>query len=84
MSRKEKIQQILERQFSITCLEVIDISAEHHGHAGYSMESHFQLQIGAKEFQSLGTLQSHSMVYKALHSVFGEGLHSLSIKIIQP
>ncbi|MFZ4124614.1 MAG: BolA family protein [Rickettsiales bacterium] len=81
MSRKEQIEQRLHETFAPTELVVLDDSAKHAGHAGAQPEgqTHYSVEIIAEAFRGKSRVESHRMVYEALHGMFEEGLHALAI-----
>lgn len=82
---KNKIQQKLEAAFSpLSILEVINESHKHRGHRGSpeTGDSHFKLRIKAPAFDGLSRVAAHQLIYKTLDSEFKEGLHALSIEIL--
>lgn len=83
MSRKDNIQTklgVLNPHF----LKVIDQSQEHAGHSGNpdgSLESHFSIEIAAKELENLPLVKQHRIINELVKEEFDQGLHALSIKI---
>jgi BolA family transcriptional regulator, general stress-responsive regulator len=84
MNRLARIQQQLQA-LDPTVLEVINESAQHHGHAGDdgSGESHLLVRISAKAFAGQTKLSCHRMVYDMLKVEFSHGLHALRIETIE-
>jgi BolA protein len=60
-------------------LEIIDDSARHAGHAGAREGGHFRVVVVADAFKGLSQLQRHRMVYAAVDSLMGRGIHALNI-----
>ena len=84
METKDKINEILTKQFDITHLEVIDDSAKHAGHAG-AMESgggHFFVTIVSNDFEGKNLLTRHRMVNTALKEELKAAIHALGIKAL--
>ena len=83
MSRKEIIQtklSVLNPHF----LKVIDESSLHAGHIGNpsgTAESHFIIEINAKELDGLSLIKQHRIINNILKDEFDNGLHALSIRI---
>ena len=83
---QQEMEQLLMEAFSPTRLEVINDSANHHGHAGDdgSGESHFTIIIEAQIFDGQSRLNRQRMVNKALGDIPGERVHALAIKASAP
>jgi len=78
----ELIKQRLTESLSPSHIEVIDNSAQHHGHPGAaSGGGHFQLIISSPEFANKSMLESHRMIYDALGELMKHEIHALSITI---
>ena len=77
-------EEILQKQFQIDFLEVTNNSHLHLGHVGDngSGNTHFKIEIKAKELAGLSKINSHRAINKALNSLSEKGLHALEIKII--
>lgn len=67
-------------------LEIIDESELHSGHADNpgSSETHFRITLSSNHFKSKTKLEQHKIVNQILKEEFKNGLHALSIKIIEP
>lgn len=65
-------------------LEIIDQSTSHAEHFEdvNSSETHFKINIAAEIFHDLSLLKQHNMVNELLKEEFNDGLHALSINII--
>ena len=75
-------KETLIQAFSPTYIELIDESHHHVGHPGASSGGqHFKLIIAAPAFEGKPLLQSHRLIYDALGSAIGTGIHALSIEI---
>ena len=82
----QEIEQLLQRAFAPTRLEVINDSAKHHGHAGDdgSGESHFTVVIESAAFADASRLERQRMVNRALGDIPGQRVHALAIRAIAP
>lgn len=82
----QEIAQLLNAALSPTRLDVINDSAQHHGHAGDdgSGESHFTVVIEAEAFAGVNRLQRQRMVLSALGDIPGQRVHALAIRAIAP
>ncbi len=82
MSVTNEIRQRLEAAFAPSRLEVVNESARHAGHGGDdgSGESHFAVVIRADALASLGRVQRHRAVHKALGDLTTR-VHALALDI---
>ena len=66
-------------------LELIDESHLHAGHAGAQGGArHFRLRILSKQFQGLGTLARHRLVYDCVRDLMPHPIHALAIEAGTP
>ena len=84
-SRRDKIIELLNLEFSPVTLAVRDISEKHHGHAGWREggETHFEVDIGAEALRGLSRIDAHRKVNDALADEFAGGMHALQIRILR-
>lgn len=84
-SRRERIIAILTDGFAPHQLDVRDVSAEHHGHAGWREggETHFEVDIAAEALAGLSRIDGHRRINDALAGELDAGLHALQIKILR-
>ncbi len=75
------LREKLEAALAPLQIRILDESAHHVGHAGArdAGESHFRLEIVAKQFSGLNRVARHRLIYEALGNAFSEGLHALQI-----
>lgn len=68
------------------CLELLDESAKHHGHAGWKPggNTHWRLTIVAEAFRGKPALARHRMVYQALGELMDDPIHALAITARTP
>jgi BolA protein len=80
---KKEIEEILQKQFQIDFLEVTNNSHLHARHMGDngSGNTHFKIEIKAKELAGLSKINAHRAVNKLMNPLFEKGLHALEIKI---
>ena len=85
MSRQDRIIALLDEQFSPNHLDVRDVSAQHHGHAGWREggETHFEVSIRAAGLSALSWIEAHRAVNDALACELEAGLHALQIQILR-
>ena len=86
MTRAERIETTLRREFSPAELSVTDESAHHAGHAGARPEgeTHFHVRIVSAAFTGLSRVERQRRINAALASEFEGGLHALSLKALSP
>ena len=67
-------------------LEVANVSARHHGHAGDNGtgESHFEVLVVSSEFAGKSRLERHRMVNSLLAEELKGRIHALAIKALSP
>ena len=82
MAVSDEITQRLTEAFAPTALEVVNESHRHAGHAGDdgSGESHFRVMIRAPAFASMGRVDRHRAVQKALGDL-NRRIHALALDI---
>ncbi|HEY2403051.1 MAG TPA: BolA family protein [Steroidobacteraceae bacterium] len=78
-NRTEALRTALQKELAPVSLEIIDDSARHAGHAGAREGGHFRVVVVADAFKGLSQLQRHRMVYAAVDSLMGRGIHALNI-----
>ena len=81
-----EMEELLREAFAPTRLEVINDSAQHHGHSGDdgSGESHFTVVVESAAFDGKSRLERQRMVNRALGDIPGERVHALSIQASAP
>ena len=82
MSVKDEIEARLTEAFAPTELAVENESHRHAGHAGDdgSGESHFRVTIRAAAFASMGRVERHRAVHRALGDLTAR-IHALALDI---
>jgi BolA protein len=78
-NRTEALRTALQKELAPVSLEIIDDSARHAGHAGAREGGHFRVVVVADAFKGLSQLQRHRLVYGAVDSLMGRGIHALNI-----
>ena len=89
---KASMRRKLLLAFSIpeACLEIIDESSQHAGHAGAkgvsspSGETHFRVKVVSDSFEGLRTIDRHRMVYVVLEEELVGPVHALSLETLTP
>ena len=82
--RAGAVEAALRQRLSPTALAVHDESAAHAGHAGAREGSHLRVQIVSPQFEGLGRLARHRLVYDALSELIPQGIHALAIEARTP
>ena len=78
------IRVILEKNLTLTYLEIIDDSAKHKKHKHFNEDKkYFTLKITALEFENKSLLECHKAIYHYLDDLIKTSIHALSIKIIK-
>ncbi len=83
----QQLEQRLRQRLQPTTLEVLDESAQHHGHAGANgtgFGTHFRVRITAGCFSGKSAVLRHRLVYDALQDFMDQGLHALAIEAHLP
>ncbi len=86
----DEIESILRKTFNPIHLKVKDDSAGHRGHAGAMQAgakkggTHFKVEIVADVFEGKSLLERHRAVKEALKEFFGEQIHALQLKAMNP
>ena len=65
-------------------VEVQDDSHLHAGHAGAREGRHFTVRIVSRRFEGLSRIARHRLVYDALGTLAGRGIHALAIDARAP
>lgn len=86
MQTSKIIREKIEAALNPLQIRILDESAHHAGHAGAREggESHFRVEIVAKQFEGLSRVARHRLIYAALGNAFSEGLHALQIIALAP
>jgi BolA family transcriptional regulator, general stress-responsive regulator len=74
-----EIRAAIERELAPTSIEIFDDSARHAGHAGAREGGHFRVTLVSAAFKGRPQLERHRMVYAAVASLMGSGIHALNI-----
>ena len=83
--RVEMVRKNLYQGLEADFVGVDDQSHLHAGHAGAaSGGSHFEVVVVSKEFEGLGKLARHRLIYQALGDAMAHDIHALSIKAYAP
>jgi BolA protein len=81
-SRLARIESALRQAFPDDLAEVTDMSAQHHGHAGFDAQgSHFHIRLQSRRFAGIGPLARHRLVYDALGPLLLQEVHSFTLEL---
>jgi BolA family transcriptional regulator, general stress-responsive regulator len=82
----DRIERKLRMAFQPESLAVIDESNQHHGHAGWreSGETHFRVEIVAKDFAGKSRVERQRAVYQALAEELAGPVHALAVSANVP
>jgi BolA protein len=81
MSRKNRIQNILNLQLSSTVLIIED---ESYKHQRPGIETHFKIIAVSPQFEEMTRIARHRVVNELLLGEFNLGLHALSLHLYTP
>ena len=83
MNRKQRILNLLSKQFDQFSISIIDNSYLHVGHNKFDglNETHIQILLISKTSQKINRMDIHKKINYLLKNKFEIGLHSLEIKI---
>jgi BolA protein len=86
MRKADLIRERLESKLAPLQIRIMDESLRHAGHMGANPggESHFTLEVVARQFKGLSRIARHRLIYEALGDAFNEGLHALRIEAKAP
>jgi BolA family transcriptional regulator, general stress-responsive regulator len=83
--RREQLIQRLKDGLDPQHLMVVDDSHRHAGHAGAADgRGHFTVVVVSPQFEGLGTLKRHRLVYEAVGDLMSTDIHALSIQALAP
>jgi BolA protein len=82
MSRQERINQLLNQEFSPNFLEVVNESNRHHVPEG--AETHFKVSVVTEKFAGLTKIARHRLVNNLLTEELKTGMHALSMHLYTP
>jgi len=74
-----EIRAAIERELAPTSIDIVDDSARHAGHAGAREGGHFRVTLVSSAFKGRPQLERHRLVYAAVASLMGRGIHALNI-----
>jgi BolA protein len=80
----QRIETALRAALQPTAIEVQDDSQLHAGHAGAKEGGHFTVRVTSAAFSGLSRVARHRLVYDALRSLVGQGIHALAIEARAP
>ena len=85
ISRRDRIETLLQQALKPETLQVTDDSAAHAGHGGFdALGSHFRVRILSARFAGASRLARHRLVYDALASMMHHEIHALVLDCQAP
>lgn len=85
ISRRDRIETLLQQALKPETLQVTDDSAAHAGHGGFdALGSHFRVRIVSARFAGASRLARHRLVYDALASMMHHEIHALVLNCQAP
>ena len=85
MERSRWIEERLREQLGADPVEIVDESHLHAGHAGArSGGGHYRALVVSERFAGLGRVERQRLVYAAVASEMGGGIHALSMQALTP
>lgn len=82
MSRRERIEHLLNTEYCPVFLTVEDESHTHHVPEG--AETHYKIIMAADVFSSLPRIKRHQLLNKLLKNELDTGMHALSMHLYCP
>ncbi|MGI6247111.1 MAG: BolA family protein [Pseudochelatococcus sp.] len=84
--RAERIRRLLSDALAPETLTVRDESHRHVGHGGWREggETHYEVIVVSKAFESLGRVERHRRINALLAPEFTAGLHALALTALTP
>jgi BolA protein len=82
MSRQTQIQDLLNNNFDVEFLEVLN---ESHMHSvPPNSETHFKVTVVSADFEGKSKVARHQSIYALLGNMMQEGLHALALHLYLP
>lgn len=82
MSRKNRIEALIEQELIPVYLSVEDESANHH--VPENAQTHFKVTVVSSQFTDLSRIARHRLLNQLLKNEFELGLHALSMHLFAP
>lgn len=82
MSRKNRIEELVNQELAPVYLNVEDESGNHHVPEG--AQTHFKLTVVSSRFTDLSKIARHRLLNQLLKEEFELGLHALSMHLFAP
>ena len=82
MSRKSRIEELIDQELAPTFLNVEDESSNHHVPEG--AQTHFKITVASSRFIDLSRIARHRLLNQLLKEEFELGLHALSMHLFTP
>ncbi|HHF7393319.1 TPA: BolA family protein [Legionella anisa] len=82
MSRKTRIEELINQELDSAFLNVEDESSNHHVPEG--AQTHFKITLVSSRFIGLSRIARHRLLNQLLKEEFELGLHALSMHLFTP
>ncbi len=80
MNIEQVIQDHLEKHMTVAYLEIKDTTGKHVHHDQFTGGHHLSAIIVSDTFTSMGLIDRHQLVYKALGTMIKNEIHAFSMK----
>jgi BolA family transcriptional regulator, general stress-responsive regulator len=86
MTVATQLRRAIEHGLSPIRLEIVDESAQHHGHAGSRPEgeTHFAVVVVSSAFAGRSRLERQRLIHAAAADLLRGRIHALSIRALTP
>lgn len=85
MTRLDRIRALLTASLEPKSLDIADESAMHAGHAGAaSGGGHYRLYLVSSQFEGVGKVGRHRLVYDCLREMMQKDIHALAMTLLTP
>ena len=84
MKRKNRILNLIEKNFTDFIVNIEDNSYKHAGHSKFDGkgETHIKILLEPKNLKNINRLEIHRKIYELLEYELDQGLHSIEIKLV--
>lgn len=82
MSRKQRIEALISKEYNPNYLLVENESHKHH--VPDDSETHFKIVLVSEQFQTLTKIARHRLINRLLAEELDQGLHALSLSLHTP
>lgn len=83
-SPRRRLEEALRTAFPDCRLVIADLGTRHRRHPEAARGSHLHVTLVSPEFEGLGTLARHRLVYARIPSPQSLGVHALALRLESP